>query len=181
MTPIRVLTALLAAVGVLIVAELAAGALDFGETRIADACTTEANFEGGGIDGAFEGRAGQEDAPCSSHGEDPRNSDRRAANSEQPSAVASGRILEPAGQEGNDCGQGGERAETRNPLEGIEAQDALRDPEGHEGGGQRAPTDGEREASGGAGREVGGHLAGRAHGDDSGDDGAGEHDRSGGS
>ena len=38
----------------LIVAELAAGALDFGETRIADACTTEANFEGGGIDGAIQ-------------------------------------------------------------------------------------------------------------------------------
>ena len=52
--PVRVLAALLVAVGVLIVAELAAGALDFGETRIADACTTEANFEGGGIDGAIQ-------------------------------------------------------------------------------------------------------------------------------
>ncbi|HEU0304584.1 MAG TPA: hypothetical protein VFR32_08385 [Gaiellaceae bacterium] len=54
MTPLRVLAALLVAVGVLIVAELAAGALDFGETRIADACTTEAEYEGGGIDGAIQ-------------------------------------------------------------------------------------------------------------------------------
>ena len=52
--PVRVLAALLVAVGVFIVAEIAAGALDFGETRIADACTTEANFEGGGIDGAIQ-------------------------------------------------------------------------------------------------------------------------------
>jgi hypothetical protein len=50
----RVLAALLAGVGVLIVAELALGALDFGETRIADACTTEAAFEGGGFDGAVQ-------------------------------------------------------------------------------------------------------------------------------
>jgi hypothetical protein len=49
-----VLAALLAAVGVLIVAELALGALDFGETRIADACTTKAAFDGGGIDGAIQ-------------------------------------------------------------------------------------------------------------------------------
>ena len=48
---------MLAAVGVLIVCELAFGALDFGETRIADACTTQANFEGGGIDGASRVRA----------------------------------------------------------------------------------------------------------------------------
>ena len=54
MTPVRVLGALLVAVGMLIVAELAAGALNFGETRIADACTTEADFEGGGIDGAIQ-------------------------------------------------------------------------------------------------------------------------------
>lgn len=52
--PVRVLAALLVAVGVLIVTELAAGALDFGETRIADPCTTEASFEGGGIDGAIQ-------------------------------------------------------------------------------------------------------------------------------
>ena len=52
--PARVLAALLVAAGVFIVAELAAGALDFGETRIADACTTEASFEGGGIDGAIQ-------------------------------------------------------------------------------------------------------------------------------
>jgi hypothetical protein len=52
--PVRVLAALLLAVGVFIVAEIAAGALDFGETRIADPCTTEANFEGGGIDGAIQ-------------------------------------------------------------------------------------------------------------------------------
>jgi hypothetical protein len=55
--PIRVLAVLLVAVGVFIVAELAAGALDFGETRIADPCTTEASFEGGGIDGAISGAA----------------------------------------------------------------------------------------------------------------------------
>jgi hypothetical protein len=54
MTPVRVLGALLVAVGMFIVAELAAGALNFGETRIADACTTEASFEGGGIDGAIQ-------------------------------------------------------------------------------------------------------------------------------
>ena len=54
MTPVRVLLALLAAVGVLIVTELALGALNFGETRIADPCTTEASFEGGGIDGAIQ-------------------------------------------------------------------------------------------------------------------------------
>jgi hypothetical protein len=53
-SPARVLAALLAAVVVLIVAELALGALDFGETRIADACTTEAAFDGGGIDGAIQ-------------------------------------------------------------------------------------------------------------------------------
>jgi hypothetical protein len=52
--PVRILAALLVAVGVLIVAELAAGALDFGQTRITDPCTTEANFEGGGIDGAVQ-------------------------------------------------------------------------------------------------------------------------------
>ena len=54
MRPKRVLAALVVAVGVLIVVELALGALDFGETRIADACTTEAEFEGGGIDGAIQ-------------------------------------------------------------------------------------------------------------------------------
>lgn len=54
MTPLRVLGALLIAAGALIVAELAAGALDFGETQIADPCTTEARFEGGGIDGAVQ-------------------------------------------------------------------------------------------------------------------------------
>ena len=48
------LAALLVAVGVFIAVEIAAGALDFGETRIADPCTTEANFEGGGIDGAVQ-------------------------------------------------------------------------------------------------------------------------------
>lgn len=52
--PMRVLAALLVAVGILIVAELALGALDFGETRIADPCTTAADFEGGGIDGAIQ-------------------------------------------------------------------------------------------------------------------------------
>ena len=54
MKPVRVLAALLVACGVLVVAELAAGALEFGETRIADACTTEANFEGSGVDGAVQ-------------------------------------------------------------------------------------------------------------------------------
>jgi hypothetical protein len=52
--PVRVLAALLVAVGVLIGVELAMGALDFGETRIANPCTTEADFEGGGIDGAVQ-------------------------------------------------------------------------------------------------------------------------------
>ena len=54
MRSVRVLAALLVAIGVFIVAEIAAGALDFGETRIADPCTTQANFEGGGIDGAIQ-------------------------------------------------------------------------------------------------------------------------------
>ena len=54
MKPVRVLLALLAAVGVFIVTELALGALSFGETRIADPCTTEAKFEGGGVDGAIQ-------------------------------------------------------------------------------------------------------------------------------
>lgn len=48
MTPVRVLGALLAAAAALIVVELAVGALDFGETTIADACTTEADFDGSG-------------------------------------------------------------------------------------------------------------------------------------
>ena len=42
--PARVLVALLVAVGVLIAAELALGALSFGETRIADPCTTSADL-----------------------------------------------------------------------------------------------------------------------------------------
>lgn len=54
MRPSRVLAALLVAVGLLVVAELAMGALDFGETRIANPCATEADFEGGGIDGAVQ-------------------------------------------------------------------------------------------------------------------------------
>ena len=48
MTPVRILGALLAGVAALVVVELALGALDFGETRIADACTTEASFAGSG-------------------------------------------------------------------------------------------------------------------------------------
>ena len=52
--PTRILAALFAAVCVLIAVELAMGALDFGETRIADACTTKADFEGRGIDGAIQ-------------------------------------------------------------------------------------------------------------------------------
>jgi len=53
-TPQRVLLALLAAIGVLIVCELAFGALDFGETRIGDPCTTSASFDGSGVDGAVQ-------------------------------------------------------------------------------------------------------------------------------
>jgi hypothetical protein len=52
--PVRILAALLAAVCVLIVVELATGALDIGDSRLANACTTRANFEGGGIDGAIQ-------------------------------------------------------------------------------------------------------------------------------
>jgi hypothetical protein len=52
--PVRVLGTLLAAVGVLVVLELALGAWNFGETTIADPCTTNAHFEGGGIDGAVQ-------------------------------------------------------------------------------------------------------------------------------
>ncbi|MET0939621.1 MAG: hypothetical protein ABWY51_10410 [Gaiellaceae bacterium] len=54
MRPSRVLAALLMAVALLVVAELAMGALDFGETHIANPCTTEADFEGGGIDGGIQ-------------------------------------------------------------------------------------------------------------------------------
>jgi len=52
--PVRVLAALLAASGALVVVELALGAPNFGETHIADACTTDAHFEGGGVDGAVQ-------------------------------------------------------------------------------------------------------------------------------
>jgi hypothetical protein len=51
---VRVLVALIAAACVLIVVELAIGALDIGETKIADPCTTQADFHGGGIDGAIQ-------------------------------------------------------------------------------------------------------------------------------
>jgi hypothetical protein len=50
----RILGALLAAVCVLVVCELALGAWNFGETDIADSCTSQARFEGGGIDGALQ-------------------------------------------------------------------------------------------------------------------------------
>lgn len=52
--PVRVLAALLVVGCLVVAAELAAGALDFGETTIGDPCTTEARFEGGGIDGAVQ-------------------------------------------------------------------------------------------------------------------------------
>jgi hypothetical protein len=52
--PVRILGALLSAVGVVVVCEFALGAWNFGETTIGDACTTNANFEGGGIDGAVQ-------------------------------------------------------------------------------------------------------------------------------
>jgi hypothetical protein len=52
--PVRVVAALLAAASVLIVVELSLGALHFGETTIGNACTTEADFEGGGVDGAVQ-------------------------------------------------------------------------------------------------------------------------------
>lgn len=54
MTSVRVLAALLVAAGVLVAVELGLGAVDFGETRIRNACTTDAEFEGGGIDGAIQ-------------------------------------------------------------------------------------------------------------------------------
>jgi hypothetical protein len=59
MTPVRVLGALLAACGALIVVELAIGGLHFGETTIADACTTSASFDGSGsiVDSAVQGIA----------------------------------------------------------------------------------------------------------------------------
>jgi hypothetical protein len=49
-----VVAALGAGAGVLIVVELALGALSFGEPRLADPCTSKPAFTGGGIDGAVQ-------------------------------------------------------------------------------------------------------------------------------
>lgn len=49
-----VLVALGAAAAVLVVIELSLGALSFGETRLADPCTSEPAFKGGGLDGAVQ-------------------------------------------------------------------------------------------------------------------------------
>jgi hypothetical protein len=48
------LGALAAAAVVLLVVELALGAIGFGEARLADPCTSEPAFQGGGIDGAVQ-------------------------------------------------------------------------------------------------------------------------------
>jgi hypothetical protein len=49
-----VLVALSAAAVTLLVVELALGALSFGETRLADPCTSEPAFKGGGLDGRIQ-------------------------------------------------------------------------------------------------------------------------------
>jgi hypothetical protein len=64
-----VLGALGAAAAALIVAELALGAVHFGETKLADPCTAEPAFKGGGVDGAVQRFAlsGLNGAACRLH------------------------------------------------------------------------------------------------------------------
>jgi len=64
-----VLGALGAVAAALIVAELAAGAVHFGETKLADPCTAEPSFKGGGVDGAVQRFAlsGLNGAACRLH------------------------------------------------------------------------------------------------------------------
>lgn len=52
--PGRILAALIAAALVLLAVELGLGALDTGDTRLADPCTSRLAFPGGGIDGAIQ-------------------------------------------------------------------------------------------------------------------------------
>ena len=63
------LAAVGAAASVLIVVELALGALSFGQTKLADPCTSKPAFAGGGIDGAVQRFAlsGLNGAACSLH------------------------------------------------------------------------------------------------------------------
>ena len=64
-----VLGALAAAAASLIAVELALGAVHFGETKLADPCTAEPAFHGGGIDGAIQRFAlsGLNGAACRLH------------------------------------------------------------------------------------------------------------------
>jgi hypothetical protein len=64
-----VLGALGTAAAALIVAELAFGALHYGETRLADPCTAKPAFTGGGVDGAIQRFAlsGLNGAACRLH------------------------------------------------------------------------------------------------------------------
>jgi hypothetical protein len=63
------LAAVGAAAAVLIVVELALGAISFGQTKLADPCTSKPAFSGGGIDGAVQRFAlsGLNGAACSLH------------------------------------------------------------------------------------------------------------------
>jgi hypothetical protein len=64
-----VLVALAAAAALLIAIELAFGAVHFGRTKLADPCTAEIAFQGGGIDGAIQRFAlsGLNGAACRLH------------------------------------------------------------------------------------------------------------------
>ena len=63
------LAAVGAAAPVLIIVELALGAFSFGQTKLADPCTSKPAFSGGGIDGAVQRFAlsGLNGAACSLH------------------------------------------------------------------------------------------------------------------
>jgi len=63
------LAAVGAAAAVLIIVELALGAFSFGQTKLADPCTSKPAFSGGGIDGAVQRFAlsGLNGAACSLH------------------------------------------------------------------------------------------------------------------
>jgi hypothetical protein len=63
------LSALAGAAAVLILVELALGAISFGETKLADPCTSKPAFSGGGLDGAVQRFAlsGLNGAACDLH------------------------------------------------------------------------------------------------------------------
>jgi hypothetical protein len=64
-----VLAGVAGAAAVLLAVELALGAIDYGEARLADPCTAKSAFHGGGIDGALQRFAlsGLNGAACRLH------------------------------------------------------------------------------------------------------------------